>query len=53
LRRARQRRGVAPLEVIIATGIMIPALCFAAYLGFQACRLLFCLVSSMVGSPYM
>lgn len=47
------RSGIATLEVVIATGIMIPALCFAAYAGFQACRLLYCLVSSMVGSAYM
>jgi hypothetical protein len=51
--RRRPRSGLAALEVVMTTAAMIPALMFAAYLGFRMCRIFFAVVGSMVGSPLL
>ncbi len=48
-----RRVGMAALEVVLATGLMFPAVVFLAYFGIRSCRQLFGLIGSMIGSPYM
>ena len=51
--RRQNRRGLAALEVVMTTAAMVPALMFAAYLGFRMCRIFYAVVGSMVGSPLL
>jgi hypothetical protein len=47
------RGGLAALEVVMAAGITLPILAFAAYVGFRVCRFFFSVLGTMIGSPYM
>ncbi len=47
------RSGLAAIEVVLAAGISLPIVVFVFYWGIQACRVLFCLIGTMVGSPNM
>lgn len=52
-RRRNQRRGMSTLELVIATGIGLPVFVFLAYAGIFACRVLFSVMGTMVGSPLL
>ena len=47
--RARRRRGMSTLEVILTTGVVFPGLVFVVYAGIQVCRLVFSLIGTMSG----
>ena len=51
--RARRRRGMSTLEVVLTTGVVFPGLVFVVYAGIQVCRLVFSLIGTMSGSPIM
>lgn len=44
---------MATLELVMATAIGFPILAGLAYVGIYACRILFSVIGSMVGSPLM
>jgi hypothetical protein len=50
--RGISRRGLAPIEVVMVTGVMFPSLAFLLYLGLQVCRNYFSVAGSMMGSPF-
>lgn len=45
--------GMAALEVVMATAIGFPIFVLLAYWGIHACRALFSIIGSMIGSPLM
>jgi hypothetical protein len=50
---SRLRRGLAPLEVVMATAIGVPILVVLLAAGIFACRIVFSLIGVGVGSPLM
>lgn len=44
-------RGVATLEVVIATALVIPTLFVLLYVGFRAMALFLSVLGTMIGSP--
>jgi hypothetical protein len=44
---------MAALEVVIATGITLPAVAFLFYGGVRACKNLFHVIGSLVGWPFL
>ena len=55
MRRERRQRGrstgIATIEVVIATGLIIPALFYLLYLGLRAMSAFLALLGTMIGSP--
>lgn len=49
---ARWRRGMASLEVVLATGVTFPVVGGMFYLGVRACRNLFHVIGNLVGWPF-
>jgi hypothetical protein len=47
------RRGLAALEVVLATGITMPVVFALAYLGVRACKNLFHVISTLVDWPLL
>jgi len=54
-RRAQQsrRRGLSPLEVVLATGIMLPFAIALFFVGRKACGRLYEIIESLVTWPYL
>ncbi|HMP06289.1 MAG TPA: hypothetical protein PJ982_08075 [Lacipirellulaceae bacterium] len=48
----RVRRGLAAIEVVLTTALVLPSLAFLLFLGFQVCRNYFSVVGAMTGSPF-
>lgn len=46
------REGLAALEVVITTGLMIPSLGLLLFFGMQVLRNYFSLAGAMLGSPF-
>jgi hypothetical protein len=49
----RRRRGLASLELVLATGIAVPFAAGLMFLGFQACKRLYHVIGTLVGWPYL
>jgi len=47
----RSRAGLAALEVVLMTGLIVPSLFFLLYLGMRAMSVFLSLLGTMVGSP--
>ncbi len=47
----RLPRGVATLEVVLATGLIIPSLMLLLYAGFRAMAAFMSVLGTMIGSP--
>jgi len=47
----RSRAGLAALEVVLMTGLIVPSLFFLLYLGTRAMSVFLSLLGTMVGSP--
>lgn len=52
-RTRRPRRAMAAIEVVMATAIGLPMLALITYLSIFACRVLFSVIGTMVGSPIL
>lgn len=48
-----RRRGMASLELVIATAITLPAVAFLFRVGLVACRNLAQVIGTLVGWPYL
>ena len=53
LRRTRIRGGMATLELVMATAIGFPVFVVLLAWGIHACRAIFSVIGSMIGSPLM
>jgi hypothetical protein len=51
--RRQRRKGMATLELVMATAIGFPMFALLLYWGIHACRALFSIIGSMIGSPLM
>lgn len=49
--RSSSRQGIATIEVVLATGLIIPSLIYLLYRGFLAISAFLSLLGTMVGSP--
>ncbi len=47
----RRASGIATIEVVIATGLIIPSLFYLLYLGLRAMSAFLALLGTMIGSP--
>lgn len=49
----RDRRGMAPLEVVMTAGLTLPTLFLLVFAAVRVCRIVLAVIGSMIGSPYM
>ena len=47
----KSRAGLAAMEVVLMTGLIIPSLFYLLYLGLRAMAVFLSLLGTMVGSP--
>lgn len=52
-RTGRVRRGLSSLEVVLATGIMLPLAIALFFVGRRACGRLYEIIESLVTWPYL
>ena len=50
-RHSRRVTGIATIEVVIATGLIIPSLFYLLYVGLRAMSAFLALLGTMIGSP--
>lgn len=53
LRHRSRRRGLSPLEVVLATGIMLPFAIALFFVGRRACGRLYEIIESLITWPYL
>lgn len=51
--RFRRRRGLAPLEAVIATGLVFPFAVVMFWIGMKICIVFHHVVGTLVGWPYI
>ncbi len=51
--RSAHRRGLSALEVVMTTALIFPSMALTAYLAMNACRAIYSIIGTMIGSPLL